>query len=62
MTIGSEELNIFAGINFREWYQIKYFAVPNFRGFCKKLRNRETLYFISHFHHFYHFILNLLNI
>ena len=31
ITIGSEELNIFAEINFRECYQIKYFVVPNFR-------------------------------
>ena len=36
-TFATEELNIFAGINFRESYQIEYFAVPNFREFIKKL-------------------------
>ena len=35
-TFATEELNIFAGINFRESYQIKYIAVSNFREFAKK--------------------------
>ena len=42
-TFATKEWNIFARINFRECYQIKYFAVPNFCEFAKKLRNCETL-------------------
>ena len=35
ITFGSKELNIFAGIDFCECYEIKYFAVPNFHKFAK---------------------------
>ena len=44
MTSRSEELNMFAEINFRKCYEIKYFAVPNFYEFARKSRNRETLF------------------
>ena len=39
-TVGSEELNIFTGINFRKSDEVKYFAVPNFHEFAKN----ETLF------------------
>ena len=39
-TFATEELYILMGINFRECYQIKYFAVPTFANLPK---NRETL-------------------
>ena len=42
-TFTSKGLNIFARINFHECYQIKYFAVPNFYEFAKKLFRESFL-------------------
>ena len=49
-TFATGELNIFARINFRECYEIKYFAVPNFCEFAKKIaksRNFVSLKFLT---------------
>ena len=46
----TEKLSIFAAINFRECYQLKYFAVSNFRYFFKVSRDRETLFLVQKFY------------
>ena len=45
-TFATQDLNILAGINFGDCYQIKYFVVPNFRKITKK-RDIAKLCFVK---------------